>query len=54
MGDDTHEAPAVLEVHEGIDSPIERFRVEAAKAFVDENGVEVDAALLGLHDVGEA
>ena len=54
MGDDADEAAAFLEVHESFYGEVEGFGVESAEAFVDEDGVEADAAGVVGDDVGEA
>jgi len=54
MGDDPDQAAAPLEVDEGADGQVERFGVEAAEAFVDEDSVQAQAAGEALDGVGQA
>ena len=54
VGDDADETPARLQPDEGVDGGRQVVGVERAEALVDEHRVELDAALVALHDLGEA
>ena len=54
VGDDADEAAAFLEIHESFNGEIEGLDVEGAEAFVDEDGVEADAAGVAGDDIGKA
>ena len=51
MGDDADEAAAFLEIHESFYGEVEGFGVESTEAFVDEDGVEADAAGVAGDDI---
>jgi len=51
VGDDAYEAPFAAQIHEGADGEIERFRIQASEALVDEHGFQPYAAGMGLHHI---
>ena len=51
--DDADHPAGLMEFDEGIQGKIEGLAIESAKAFVDEDTVEITAATLGEDDIGE-
>ena len=53
MGNDADKTAGALQIDQCIHRAVQCFRIQRTEAFVDEQGIEVYAALPCLHDIGK-
>ncbi len=54
MGDDAHQAAALLQFQQGTDGTVQGLRIQGTEPFVHQDGIQMQPAGVGFQHVGQA